>query len=166
MYYNFPSNSTFQSIQKSYFQLTNDQDFISFIQKIWNSVCAKIMIDENYEITNYYKDVKQKIERHHFGHQELDIRDSILTKINIFCFENHFYASIDTRNIQIRDYLIKHFKLEEFIYYENDEKPDDISSLEWNKRALIYNDFQNGICLDIVYYKNYKFDFYPNVKNS
>ena len=81
----------------------------------------------------------------------------VLSKIYLFPHENKFYAVYSCPHI-INMKLKKHALIEDFSYWDNDEKPETISDEDWKKRAEIWktilptnNLTEDGMIVEIIY---------------
>lgn len=149
-----PSN-----LQKKYKNLMNDQNFIILVQSKWNEHCKFIYntlkSNINFSENLYYIALKKEISE----------ENSVFTSLSLYFLDNELYVRINCDIKEIVDYLVFYFDLEEFLYHDSATYDElNISKQEYSRRKIIKEQFISGLILNIVYYENYKFDFYPSFK--
>lgn len=84
---------------------------------------------------------QQKIKSSGYRDPEVDTEFSI----SFFPWANYFLGICHVEEYKWFDLWLTQENVHEFIYYDNTDKPDNVSEVDWEKRDVIWNEVCPGI---------------------
>lgn len=170
--YKTQNNTTFEDLQKKYLEL-NNSDFYHNVQNLWTRYYLEVYVNclddkksfENYTTArNKTNDLIQKVINLSINYEDTPF--DINTKIVFFSYKKRIYCRIFSSVEYIKEYLIKHFELDEYFFANSGDKPIEYSDEEWDNRYDTWNNYEPFFIMNIIHSFNYKIDFYPYISHD
>lgn len=175
--YKFKNTHSLNELQNLYLELKN-KGFYQNVQNIWdryflmlfinkydrkkfNNPNAKIdKIDVNLEVIKQLRDSIKAVNNYE------SVAINIMTSMSFFIFEEKIYCRLSSDIPEIKNYLINHFNLEPYYYFNNSDIPEEFSKIEWEERERVWENFTPVFRFEIINYWNENIVFYPVLKNE
>jgi hypothetical protein len=139
------------------------------ISSYFNDTIKKYNIDinENYSLFSNIFDIYDIIIKEQIFNKcnvYNDFKFNLISTVYIYLYDNDIYL-ITSLNTNLKSNLKTLPNIQNFNYWDNTDKPDDISDIDWNNRGkiwetLLYEDFK----LTYNIYNNIYFDFFDKFK--